>query len=94
MPTCQANAHLTGPGRGSRSWWNPGANTQLPDRSASDLVRPMPDVQLNRSSDLDNQADHKGALDHVPLHWRRAAGTDDLVPAMPPPYTPHRASGH
>ena len=25
MPTCQANAHPTGPGRGSRSWWNPGA---------------------------------------------------------------------
>ena len=48
MPTCQANAHPTGPGRGSRSWWNPGANTQLPDRSASDLVRPMPDVQSNR----------------------------------------------
>ena len=63
-------------------------SAQLPDRSASDLVRPMPDVQPNQLSDLDHQADHKGALDHVPLHWRRAAGTDDLVPAMPPPTPP------
>ena len=48
MPTCQASARPNGSGRGAQSRWEPGANPQPPDRSASDVVHPMADVQPNQ----------------------------------------------